>query len=716
MFRANVRLLLWGVFGLWAAAACAADPWQNARVMPKSDQLTLRAGRGFTGNVYQIQWPATVEHIEGQWLWIADQGGYRVPPVAGWVSKDDVWNAGEAHAHYREVLQTTDAPWLHWLLGICLEQDRETETAQEEYARCLNVPWSRDKAALRVDGNAVQMAVQIHVNLLDAAVRLERLQAAAGESAEEAAVVADLLQSLSQSVERDGIRRPYVCFEQAEALRKAFDRKVAEDRKAILGTKSQIAQARIARANSERDGGAGEARDLFQRAQAAYQCSLAADPGYVCAGPHCWKGHMGKAELCLDRIAALEDEAWSLIAAGARSTAENGAREKAAPEKGAAEKIAPGKIAPGKIAAEKIAAEKSPTGQLDVATTPLDLKMLDDCLGHWQRSRPSAPPDATVQDQIHAVCVCLAEEIRMLHVAVAAFDAAVSATPDLIEAYRDRAAAYLALARCEATLAAIEEADRDEQPRLASLFPDEDLSPQKLDRALVDGRRQFNKMLGELPAVKATVAEVTAERKALSNTVQQMATGYVTAAFQCCGPDAPGKDNTKAATPFKSALQAMQGRVTELKANAAAAWEQLDQDERKAEQELSDVEQSLDGSYTILTKSPNLREARRSAETACRIGNLANTESLKILAAIFAAQCNFDRAEFYQKMATTYASDDERRQIYKTLNDYRQMGEMVLPKAKPYTAPSAPGQGKGAKAGGGGGADAGPADDAGPGD
>jgi hypothetical protein len=613
--------------GLWAATACAADPWQNARIMPKSQQLLLRAGREFTGDVYQIEWPATVERIEGQWLWIADHGGYRVPSVAGWVSKDEVLKVAEAQDCYLEILQTTDAPWIHWLLGICLEQSKETETAQEEYARCLNVSPR--------DGRAVQMAVAGNANLLDAAVRLGRLQADAAKSVAEVAAAADLLQNLSQTAGWDGIRRPYVLFEQAEALCKAFRSKVEEERKSISAIDAQID-----RANSERGGGAGEARELFQKAEEAYQRSAAPNPGSVCAGPHCWKGNMGRAELYLNRIAVLEDEAWSLIAANASAPAPSAA--------------------------------KGSAHQLDVATTPLDLTILDGFLSRWQS--PQQKP--ALAKQADAICVCLAEEIRSLRAAIDGFNAAVLRSPDQIEAYRDRGLAYLALARCEATLAVIEKTDRDLQSRLASLYPGQELSPQRLDCALVEGRKQFNEAVDRLSAAKANEAAIAAKRKSLA----------------------------KAAPPSKPAPPAIQ----EKPADAAKALEQLDQAEKKAKEELSQADVALDESYTMLSKSANLRQAERSAETACQKGNLANTESLKILAAVFAAQCNFDRAEFYQKMATTFASDDERRQIFRTLSEYRQMGEQITRKAKAKTAPSPPGQGKGEKP-----ADGGQADDAG---
>ena len=688
MFPKTLHVVLWGLLGFSATAAYAGDPWQGGRIMPKSDQVVLRVGGEGTADVYAIEWPASVERIEGQWLWITDHGGYRVPPVAGWVSKDDVLKVADAHDYYMRILQTMDAPWVHWLVGICLEKNGEKETAQEEYARCLNVPASGDgEGVMRVDGTAVQMAVDRNANLLDAAIRLERLQAAAGKSAADAATAADLLQKLAETVERDGIRRPYLCFERAEALRKAFRSQVAEERKS-----SHAPKAQIDRASSEKDGGAGEAAEFFKRAEAAYKCSTSMDSGSVCAGPHCWKGHMGRAELYLDRVFILENEAWSLIAAGAKSSL-----AKSPTAKGPTAQIAAEESAAEERAVTKDAARESSTGQLDVATAPLDLKMLDDYLSQWPPSRQS-PQQESAEGQADAVCVCLAEEIRALHEAVASFNSAVSQTPDLIEAYRDRGAAYLLLARCEATLAAIEKADPGLQSRFAQRYPDPRLSPQKLDRTLVEGRRQYAQQIDNLPAAKATVAEVTAERKALADAMQQTAVSYIgPAAFKSGCLECATQDKGKGPSALQSALQTMQAKVTQLKANAARAWEQLDEDERKAENALSAVNAALDESYTMLSKSQNLRQAQRSAQTACEKGDFANTESLKILAAIFAAQCNFDRAEFYQKLATTYASNDERRQIFKTLTDYRQMGELAVSKAKPYTATPLPGQGKGAK-------------------
>ena len=510
--------------------------------MPKSDQLVLRVGGEYVADVYAIEWPASVERVDGQWLWIADNSGYRVPAVAGWVSKDDVLNVDEAHDYYMEILQTADAPWLHWFVGICLETSRETETAQDEYARCLNVS--------PCDGNAVQAAVDRNANLLDAAVRLQRLQAAEVKSAAEAAAAADMLKSLSETAARDGIRRPYVYFEQAEALRKAFRLKVAEERKGIHGIDAQIA-----RASSERDGGADEAGELFERPTTPTSACGGESWMRLCRPALLEKLH-GQGRAVPEPNCRFEDEAWSLIAAGAMRRSHR--RQKP-----------PGQEGP------------------PINSTPrralLDLTMLDAFLSQWQ----SSPQKPAAAKQAEAVCVCLAEEIRLLHVAVACFDAAVSRSSNHIEAYRDRGLAYLALARCEATLAAIEEADQDVQTRLAGLYPDQELSPRRLDRALVDGRKHFNEVLDKLPAAQAKQAEIAAEKKDLPRPWSKLL--RVTSPPRPSVAAVPTKEPNmaKAASSPRSALTAIQQKLAQLRADGAKAAGQLDQERRRPRKSFS---------------------------------------------------------------------------------------------------------------------------------
>ena len=258
--------------------------------MPKSDQLLLRIGREVAGDAYQIEWPATVERIEGQWLWIADHGGYHVPAVSGWVSKDDVLKVDEAYDYYRGILETDDAPWLHWFVGICLENRKESVSAQEEYSKCLNLK------AEPSDADAVRRAVEGQPNLLDAAVRLLRSRLDATKSVDEAVAAANTLKDFTPTAENAGFRRPHIIFERAEALGRAYRQNVAAERKNIRDIEGQIA-----RANSEKDGGTDKDRNLFAEADEAYQLATSAYSAYANSGPHCWKAYLGEAELWLNR-------------------------------------------------------------------------------------------------------------------------------------------------------------------------------------------------------------------------------------------------------------------------------------------------------------------------------------------------------------------------------------------------------------------------------
>ncbi len=52
---------------------------------------------------------------------------------------------------------------------------------------------------------------------------------------------------------------------------------------------------------------------------------------------------------------------------------------------------------------------------------------------------------------------------------------------------------------------------------------------------------------------------------------------------------------------------------------------------------------------------------------------------------VYSSQCNFDRAEYYQKLAAIFASEDERPGVLATLDLYRKFGALVLAKAQAKT-------------------------------
>ena len=245
-------------------------------------------------------------------------------------------------------------------------------------------------------------------------------------------------------------------FEAGEALRKAFGLKVAEERKHPGEIERQIA-----RVNAAKDGGTDEDRRLFKEAEDAHQRATSAYPACAATGPHCWRGHLGDAELHLSRAKTLQDEALSLIAADGAPPASAAPAPKS-PKNARATSPAPP------------TAEAESAKDVDLSTAPIDLKLLNVFIKRIQKGGPA------MTDRAHAVSLCLTAAVQSLHEAVRHFDKAIGLNPDLMEAYRDRGLGYYRLAQCEAILAAVQD-------------PDGKSTPQNLDRALVDGRKDFEK-------------------------------------------------------------------------------------------------------------------------------------------------------------------------------------------------------------------------------
>jgi hypothetical protein len=135
--------------------------------------------------------------------------------------------------------------------------------------------------------------------------------------------------------------------------------------------------------------------------------------------------------------------------------------------------------------------------------------------------------------------------------------------------------------------------------------------------------------------------------------------------------------------------------LCQLRADAAEVKRLAEREEQKVTQALAIANAELAASCNTLNNSGNLQQAKRSARTACEKGCFASAESLKILATVYAGQCNFDRAEYYQKLAVIFVSEDERPAMLQTLEHYRIMGQLVTERKRPKTPPSPPGQAKG---------------------
>lgn len=90
-----------GAFGLLAVAGAArGDKYQDKKIMPKHENLNVWVSSERVGTEFNFYWPVKVEHVNGQWLWISDDGSHNIEqqadekwihrPIEGWVSKNDV--------------------------------------------------------------------------------------------------------------------------------------------------------------------------------------------------------------------------------------------------------------------------------------------------------------------------------------------------------------------------------------------------------------------------------------------------------------------------------------------------------------------------------------------------------------------------------------------------------------------------------------------------
>ena len=149
--------------------------------------------------------------------------------------------------------------------------------------------------------------------------------------------------------------------------------------------------------------------------------------------------------------------------------------------------------------------------------------MLDDLARRLQSHEPSL----VAAERAEAAGVALAAAIQAIQVATDCFDEAIRRNPDLIEAYRDRGLADLLLAQSEGTLALLEDSDPNLGPWLKQFCPELALPPEKLDRAIVYGRMDFNDAIERLHAAKAKQARVAAEKKGISDAASAIVKQYV---------------------------------------------------------------------------------------------------------------------------------------------------------------------------------------------
>jgi len=196
----------------------------------------------------------------------------------------------------------------------------------------------------------------------------------------------------------------------------------------------------------------------------------------------------------------------------------------------------------------------------------------------------------------------------------------------------------------------------------------------------------FNDAVDKLAAARAKQVRVTLQKKGISDAEAAIAKKYVNLAVKRA--DGQGKQpSPTGAPPAENGLSVTRDKLAQLGDEAAVVLKALaEKDEKGLEADVLSALAGLDESYATLNNCQNLVRARQSAMAACEKGNFAGAGSLSILAAVYAAQCNFDRAEFYQKLAVIFATDEQRPKILETLENYRAALGLISAKKLPKTS------------------------------
>jgi tetratricopeptide (TPR) repeat protein len=177
------RLVCGGVAWIVLSAVGVGASWSDATILPKKLDLQLQkspASRATVGGVNEIAWPAKVQKIDGQWLQIADEGGYGAKPLEGWVRKGDAVKIGDAQGFFTDKIRELNgdaqkAAGFYWLRGIFWENQGEIESAIADYkaAKCLNsggVHLHLGRALTTLAGQQVDVDPQQAVKTVDLAI------------------------------------------------------------------------------------------------------------------------------------------------------------------------------------------------------------------------------------------------------------------------------------------------------------------------------------------------------------------------------------------------------------------------------------------------------------------------------------------------------------------------------------------------------------------
>jgi len=163
------------------ATASGADSYSNQKILPKRAHLLVmdRATKQFVvATEDDFQWPATVERIDGQWLWISDDGRSSPQglPTNGWVSKNDVilldsdpLEHGRSAIDYftEQINRDQDTASAHLWRGLSFERNGEMSAAMMDYSAATALDPQLDEAWAKLAYRECKLAQITHWKIFD---------------------------------------------------------------------------------------------------------------------------------------------------------------------------------------------------------------------------------------------------------------------------------------------------------------------------------------------------------------------------------------------------------------------------------------------------------------------------------------------------------------------------------------------------------------------
>jgi hypothetical protein len=193
-------LAAWSVLVASHCHVAGAEGYANQSILPKHERMDVMINGVVVAQEGDFQWPAKVQKIDGQWLWIVDDGRSRADgrPSEGWVRKSDVilLNGDPIESAYPTAIEyyTSRLQRAHvgvgemspsrafWLRGAAREEAQQYDGAFEDYTDavcrpCIRNQWYEDEAYAGRARCMFQRTVRANSNVLGQRARISTFRA-----------------------------------------------------------------------------------------------------------------------------------------------------------------------------------------------------------------------------------------------------------------------------------------------------------------------------------------------------------------------------------------------------------------------------------------------------------------------------------------------------------------------------------------------------------